>query len=150
MALITVLPDRLCEWFSDMTDFDTCTFCTQFPAESKITPLDKPVVVFGAESIHVLDNTTDETGTIITDSRMAKSKFSIGIHMPRSEGGIVCNSLLEGLLDLLLFDTPLSVSDVQSYAIEYIRNTDSLYLKTVFTVSETLERGTSYPKQLTI
>lgn len=150
MALMTVLPDRLTEWFADMADFEGCTFCTQFPAESKITPLDKPVVVFGAESIHVLDNTTDETGTIITDSRMAKSKFSIGIHMPRNEGGVVCNSLLEEILDLLLFDTSLAISDVQSYAIEYIRNTDSLYLKTVFTVSETLERGTSYPPKLTV
>ena len=117
---------------------------------SKTTPLEKPVVVFGAKAIKVLDNTTDETGTIITDSRIAESEFSIGIHVPRSVGGTGCFSLFDSIIELLLFNTSFSVSDVTSDEIEYIRNTDSLFLKCVFKISETLERDESNKSWLSI
>ena len=148
MSLISTLPDTLCEWFSDLNDFSDCSFCTQFPVNSKTTPLEKPVVVFGSKSIKVLDNTTDETGTIITDSRMAESDFSIGIHVPRNSGGTVCFSLLDSIVDRLLFNTSLSISGVVSDEIEYIRNTESLYLKVVFTINETLQRDGNYTTSL--
>lgn len=144
MSLISTLPDKLCEWYSDQRDFSNCSFCTQFPVNSKTTPLEKPVIVFGADSIKVLDNTTDETGTIITDSRIAELKFTIGIHVPRGLGGSGCYSLFDSIMDLLLFNTSLSISGIVSSDIEYIRNTDSLYLKTVFTVNETLQSSENY------
>lgn len=150
MSLITTLPDKLCEWFSDMNEFSGCSFCTQFPVNSKATPLEKPVVVFGTDSLTVLDNTTDETGTVITDSRMAQVKFSMGIHVPRSQGGTGCNSLLDRLSELILFNTSLAISGVKTENIEYIRNTDSLYLRAVFTTAETLLRGENYPSALTV
>lgn len=143
MSLLSVLPDKLCEWFSDLTMFSDCSFCTQFPVNSKTTPLEKPVVVFGAKSINVLDNTTDETGTIITDSRIAETRFTIGVHVPRSLGGTGCFSLFDSIIEILLFNTSFSISGVDSQEIEYIRNTDSLFLKAVFTISETLERDDS-------
>jgi len=150
VSLITTLPDRMCEWFSDMNSFSDCSFCTQFPVNSKATPLEKPVVVFGTDSMKVLDNTTDETGTIITDSRIAQIDFSIGIHMPRINGGVGCNALFDRICEMILFNTPLSVSAVKTENIEYIRNTDSLYLRAVFTTDETLERGSNYPEPLTL
>lgn len=150
MSLITTLPDTLCEWFSDMKDFSDCTFCTQFPPQSKITPLEKPIIVFGAKSITVLDNTTDETGTIITDSRIADLVFTIGIHVPRNRGGSQCNAILDGIADMLLFNTSLAVSQIKSSDTEYIRNTDSLYLAATFTVSETLQRELIYPPKLVV
>lgn len=143
MSLLSVLPDKLCEWFSDLTMFSDCSFCTQFPVNSKTTPLEKPVVVFGAKSINVLDNTTDETGTIITDSRIAETRFTIGVHVPRALGGTGCFSLFDSIIEILLFNTSFSISGVDSQEIEYIRNTDSLFLKAVFTISETLERDDS-------
>lgn len=148
MSLISTLPDTLCEWFSDLNDFSDCSFCTQFPVNSKTTPLEKPVVVFGSKSIKVLDNTTDETGTIITDSRIAESDFSIGIHVPRNSGGTGCYSLLDSIVDRLLFNTSLSISGVVSDEIEYIRNTESLYLKVVFKINETLQRNGNYTTSL--
>ena len=148
MSLISTLPDTLCEWFSDLNDFSDCSFCTQFPVNSKTTPLEKPVVVFGSKSIKVLDNTTDETGTIITDSRIAESDFSIGIHVPRNSGGTGCYSLLDSIVDRLLFNTSLSISGVVSEEIEYIRNTESLYLKVVFKINETLQRNGNYTTSL--
>lgn len=150
MSLLSILPDKLCEWYSDLPSFSDCSFCTQFPVNSKTTPLEKPVVVFGAKAIKVLDNTTDETGTIITDSRIAESEFSIGIHVPRSVGGTGCFSLFDSIIELLLFNTSFSVSDVTSDEIEYIRNTDSLFLKCVFKISETLERDESNKSWLSI
>ena len=148
MSLISTLPDMLCEWFSDFNEFSDCAFCTQFPVNSKTTPLEKPVIVFGSKSIKVLDNTTDETGTIITDSRMAESDFSIGIHVPRNSGGTGCYSLLDSIVDRLLFSTSLSISGVVSDEIEYIRNTESLYLEVVFTINETLQRDGNYTTSL--
>lgn len=148
MSLISTLPDTLCEWFSDLNDFSGCSFCTQFPVNSKTTPLEKPVVVFGADSIKVLDNTTDETGTIITDSRIAESKFTIGIHIPRNMGGTGCFGLSDEIVDMLLFNTSLSISGIDSDEIEYIRNTDSLYLRVVFTINETLHSKENYTSPL--
>lgn len=148
MSLISKLPDTLCEWFSDLNDFSDCSFCTQFPVNSKTTPLEKPVVVFGADSIKVLDNTTDETGTIITDSRIAETKFTIGIHMPRNMGGTGCFGLFDEIMDMLLFNTSLSISGIVSDEIEYIRNTDSLYLRVVFTINETLQSKENYTSPL--
>ena len=150
MSLLSTLPDRLCEWYSDLPSFSDCSFCTQFPVNSKKTPLEKPVVVFGAKSIRVLDNTTDETGTVITDSRIAQSKFTIGIHVPRSVGGTGCFQLFDSIVELLLFNTSFSISDITSDELEYIRNTDSLFLKTVFTISETLERDKNSTVSFTI
>ncbi len=150
MSLISTLPDRLCEWFSDMNEFSDYSFSTQFPAGSKATPLTKPVIVFGTKSIEILDNTTDETDTIITDSRIAQTQFSIGIHVPRTEGGTGCNAIFDRIMDLLLFNTSLLICNVKSDEIGYIRNTDSLYMNTVFTVSETIDKGTDYPAELSI
>lgn len=150
MSLLSILPDRLCEWYSDMTQFTGCSFCTQFPVNSKTTPLEKPVIVFGAKSIKVLDNTTDETGTIITDSRIANSDFTVGIHVPRSLGGTGCYNLFDSVMELLLFNTSLSIYNVTSEEIEYIRNTDSLFLKVCFTIRETLERDKSNKESFTI
>ena len=150
MSLLSILPDRLCEWYSDMAQFAGYSFCTQFPVNSKTTPLEKPVIVFGAKSIRVLDNTTDETGTIITDSRIANSEFTIGIHVPRSLGGTGCYSLFDKVIELLLFNTSLSISNATSEEIEYIRNTDSLFLKASFTIRETLERDKANKESFTI
>lgn len=150
MSLISSLPDRLCEWFSDMNEFSDYSFSTQFPSGSKATPLTKPVIVFGTKSIEILDNTTDETDTIITDSRIAQTQFSIGIHVPRTEGGTGCNLIFDRIIDLLLFNTPLLICNVKTDEIEYIRNTDSLYMNTVFTVSETIDKGSDYPAELNI
>lgn len=150
MSLITKLPDALCEWFSDMTDFSGCTFCTQFPAQSKITPIENPVIVFGTKSMKVLENTTDETGAVITDSRIAELTFSVGIHVPRTVGGQRCNRLLDEITDMLIFNTPLSVSEIKSSETEYLRNTDSLYLSATFTVCESLKRQSVYPPKLVI
>lgn len=150
MSLISTLPDRLCEWFSDMSQFSSYTFCTQFPALSKMTPLQKPVIVFGAKSLNVLNNTTDELGTVITDSRIAEAEFTIGIHVPRNAGGSSCNLILDMLADMLLFNTTLSVSGIKSEEPEYIRNTDSLYLRATFKTNETLQRQNNYPPKLTI
>lgn len=148
MSLISTLPDTLCEWFSDRNEFSDCSFCTQFPVNSKTTPLEKPVIVFGAKEIKVLDNTTDETGTIITDSRIAESDFSIGIHVPRNLGGTGCFSLFDSIVDMLLFNTSLSISGIVSDEIEYIRNTESLYLRVVFTIKETLHSSENYTSPL--
>lgn len=150
MSYIRSLPDALCEWFSDMRDFSDCVFCTQYPAESKITPLENPVIVLGSKSLKVLDNTVDETGNIITDSRIAELVFTVGIHVPRSSGGNRCNVLLDKITDMLLFNTPLSVSNVTAGEMEYIRNTDSLYLTVTFTVDETLKRQSVYPPKLVL
>lgn len=150
MSLISVLPDKLCEWFSDLNQFSGCSFCTQFPVNSKTTPLEAPVIVFGADSMTVLDNTTDETGTIITDSRIAETKFSIGIHVPRSQGGTGCYTLYDSIIELLLFNTSFAVSGITTENIEYIRNTDSLYLKAIFTVSETIEFSSASTASFTL
>lgn len=150
MSLISVLPDKLCEWFSDLNEFSGCSFCTQFPVNSKTTPLESPVIVFGADTMTVLDNTTDETGTIITDSRIAETKFSIGIHVPRSQGGTGCYTLYDSVIELLLFNTSFAVSGITTENIEYIRNTDSLYLKVVFTVSETIESSSTSTASFTL
>ncbi len=150
MSLIAKLPDQLCEWYSDMNEFSDCSFCTQFPVNSKTTPLENPVVVFGAKGISVLDNTTDETGTIITDSRVAESKFTIGIHVPRSRGGAGCYDLFDSIVDILLFNTSVAVSGITTDEIEYIRNTDSLYLRAVFTTNETLQSSGAYTSVLAL
>lgn len=150
MSLISSLPDRLCEWFSDMNEFSDYSFSTQFPAGSKATPLTNPVIVFGTKSIEILDNATDETDTIITDSRIAQTQFSIGIHVPRNEGGTGCNTIFYRIIDLLLFNTSLLICNIKTDEIEYIRNTDSLYMNTVFTVSETIEKGSNYPAAFSI
>lgn len=150
MSLITTLPNRLCEWFSDMPEFMNYTFCTVFPATNKSTPLTKPVIVFGTKSIEILDNTIDETGSIVTDSRIAEERFTISIHVPRNEGGVLCSNILDRLIDLLLFDTSMSISNLESAETTYIRNTDSLNLCASFKVSETLKKGTIYPIELTV
>ena len=138
MTLISGLPNRLCEWFSDLNEFSDCALCTQFPASSKATPLEKPVIVFGARSLKVYDNVTDETGEVITDIRIADTDYSIGIHVPRSMGGEECFSILDSVTDRLLFSTDLKIRSIVSDRIEYIRNTDSLFLELVFTVKETM------------
>lgn len=148
MSIITTLPDRLCEWFSDMTDFADCTFCTHFPKSAKSTPLNTPVIVFGVGDIKVLENTADETGEVITNRRVCDEKFTVNIHVPRTDGGTKCNSILDKIIDMLLFNSPLAISTIQSDEPKYIRNTDSIVLKSSFTLSDTLERGAIYPPQL--
>lgn len=150
MSLITRLPDRLCEWFTDMAEFSRYTFCTTFPASKKATPLEKPVIVIGTKSINILDNAINETGTIITDSRIAEEKFSISIHVPRTSGGIACCEILDRLTDLLLYATSLKISSIESSETIYIRNTDSLKLTAQFTVTESIDKGSVYPLELPI
>lgn len=150
MSYISKLPDRLCGWFADMAEFSSYTFCTTFPIGSKATPLTKPIVVFGTESINILDNTINETGSLVTDSRIAEEKYSIGIHVPRAAGGVACCELLDRIIDLILFATPLQVSNIESSEITYVRNTDSLNLNASFTVSETINKGSVYPLELPI
>lgn len=150
MSLFSALPNRLCEWFSDMNEFADYSFCTQYPSGSKSTPLTKPIVVFGTKCFQVLETETDESGTVITDSRSIQEQFSIGIHVPRTMGGSACNEILDRITDLLLFDTPLSVVSVVSQEQQFVRNTDSLYMSVTFTVSETIEKGTDYPTELDI
>ena len=150
MSLISELPHRLCEWFSDLNEFSDCSVCTQFPGNSKATPLEKPVLVFGAKSVKVFDNVTDETGAIITGSRIADADFSIGIHVPRSMGGAECFSILDSVTDRLLFSTDLAINSIVSDSIEYIRNTDSLFLELVFTVTETLKSDEKPGKKFTV
>ena len=150
MSLISTLPDRLCEWFSDMAEFSPYTFCTTFPASTKATPLSKPVIVFGIKSIEVMDNAINETGTIITDSRIAEEKFSVSIHVPRGQGGVACCNILDRIIDLLLYATPLKISGIESDEPNYIRNTDSINLNASFTVCESFNKGTVYPLELPI
>lgn len=150
MSYISTLPDRLCEWFSDMGEFSTCTFCTTFPSTEKATPLSKPIVVFGTKSINVLDNAIDETGSLITDSRIAEEKFSISIHVPRTRGGVACCEILDRLIDLLLYATTLRISNISSTETAYIRNTDSLNLNATFTITQSIDKGTIYPLELPI
>lgn len=150
MSIITTLPDRLAEWFSDMTDFTDCTFSTQFPSSSKITPLSKPVIIFGIGKINVLKNTIDESGETITDSRVCEEEFTVNIHVPRSEGGAKCSELLDKIIDMLLFNTLLSVCTIKSETPRYIRNTDSIVLESTFTVSDTLKQANEYPPSLII
>lgn len=140
MSLISSFPDELCELFSDLNDFTHCSFCTQYPVHSKATPLKNPIVVFGSESIKILSNTTDETNSVITDTRIAETSYTIGIHMPRDMGGTGCFSLLDEIIDVLLFHTNFGIKELSSEKLEYIRNTDSLYLRVVFSVDETLIR----------
>ena len=150
MSLISELPHRLCEWFSDLNEFSDCSVSTKFPIKSKTTPLDKPVLVFGAKSVKVFDNVTDESGAVITESYIADVDFSIGIHVPRSMGGSVCFSILDSVTDRLLFSTNLAISSIVSDSLEYIRNTDSLFLELVFTVNETLKSDGKSGKDFTV
>lgn len=150
MALFVKLPARLCEWFSDMAEFSEFGFCTTFPSAGKITPLTKPVVVLGTKSVEILDNATDETGTIITDSRVAVETFSISIHVPREQGGVGCCAILDRLIDLLLYATPLKITGICSEDAVYIRNTDSLNLTATFTLSENITKESIYPKEFEI
>lgn len=150
MSLITTLPDKLCEWFTDMNEFEGHSFCTQFPSNSKVTPLEKPVIVFGAEKFTVLNNTTDDSGSIATNNRLVDLDFTVGIHVPRTVGGTGCNSLLDRITDLLLFNTSLKITSVTTEKIVYIRNTDSLFLKAKFTTSDILLKGTNYPAALPV
>ncbi len=150
MSLISVLPNRLCEWFSDMAEFSIYTFCTTFPATTKATPITKPVIVFGTKSIEILDNSIDETGSIITDSRVTQEQYSISIHVPRGKGGITCCQILDRIIDLLLYATPLNISSIKASDPTYIRNTDSVNLNATFTVSESIDKGTIYPLELTL
>ena len=148
MSLITTLPDKLCEWFADMNEFEGHSFCTQFPTNSKATPLEKPVIVFGTEKFTVLNNTTDEAGTIATNNRLVELDFTVGIHVPRTLGGVGCNALLDRIADLILFNTSLKITGVTTEKTAYIRNTDSLFLKAKFTTSDILIKGTNYPAAL--
>ena len=150
MSLISELPDRLCEWFSDLNEFSDCSVSTQFPASSKTTPLEKPVIVLGARSVKVFENVTDETGAVITGKRIADADFSIGIHVPRMMGGAECFSILDSVTDRLLFSTDLEISSIVSDSLEYIRNTDSLFLELVFTVKETLQSDGKTGKKFTV
>lgn len=150
MSLITTLPDRLCEWFSDMNEFTDCSFSTQYPAKLKATPLSKPVIVFGIKSIEVFDNTTDESDSIIVNSRKVEEKFTIGIHVPKNVGGSELGYILDRIIDLLIFDTSLYIKSIESDEPVYIRNTDSIYLESVFTTTETIEKGTDYPALLNL
>ena len=148
MSLISNLPDMLCEWFSDLNEFSDCSFCTQFPVNSKTTPLENPVIVFGSRSIKVFDNATDETGAVVTDKRIAELDFSIGVHVPRVMGGAECFGLLDSITERLLFGTDLAICGMTSEKTEYIRNTDSLFVELVFTVKETLHSKGSMNNKL--
>lgn len=148
MSFITTLPDRLCEWFSDMNEFTDYSFCTQYPSGLKSSPLDKPIIVFGTKSIEVFDNSVDGNGSLIINSRNTEEKFTVGIHIPRSMGGSELGGILDRIIDLLLFNTPLYIKSIKSEEPTYIRNIDSIYLESVFVTTETIKRGTDYPTSL--
>lgn len=150
MSFITTLPDRLCEWFSDMNEFTDYSFSTQYPAGLKAAPLSKPIIVFGLKSIEVFDNTTDETDSIIVNSRKVEEQFTVGIHVPRSIGGSELGYILDKIVDLLIFNTSLYIKSIKSDEPVYIRNTDSIYLESVFTTIETIKKGTDYPALLNL
>lgn len=142
MSLMASLPDKLCEWFSDMNEFSDCSFCTQFPAGFKATPLTNPIVVFGTKSIEVPELSYEEDVAVNPDVRKVVEQFSVGIHVPRSSGGTYCNAVFERIADRLLFNTSIGITSITAGEVEYIRNTDSLFMNMVFTVSETMEKGT--------
>lgn len=144
MSLMTSLPDKLCEWFSDMNEFSDCSFCTQFPSGFKATPLTKPIVVFGTKSIEIPELSYEEDVVVDPDIRKVVEQFSVGIHVPRSAGGSYCNAVFERITDQLLFNTSMEIVSITAQEVEYIRNTDSLYMNMIFTVSETMEKGTDY------
>lgn len=143
MSYITSLPDRLCEWFSDMYEFSDCSFCTQFPSQVKETPLIKPVVVFGLNGI---ETQSDEIVLPESESRKVNEEFSVGIYVPLNKGGAYCNYILSRIADQLLFNTSLEIRKITATETVYVRNPDSLFMSLIFTVTETLYKGTDYPE----
>lgn len=144
MSLMSSLPDKLCEWFSDMNEFSDCSFCTQFPAGFKATPLTNPIIVFGTKSIEVPELSYEEDIAVNPDVRKVTEQFSVGIHVPRHAGGTYCNAVFERIADQLLFNTSIAIAGITAGEVEYIRNTDSLFMNMIFTVSGTMKKGEYY------
>lgn len=138
----------LCEWFADMPEFETYNFCTMYPFGQSASPLKKPVVVFGTKSIDILEKSVNEAGAVITDRRYAELTFSIGVHLPKSAGSILSYEVIYKIIDLLLFDTDLNIVKINTSEMEYIRNTDSLYMECEIIVKDELLKGDTYPDKL--
>lgn len=119
-----------------------------YPLGQKASPLKKPVVVFGTKSIDVLEKSVNEAGAVISDRRYAELTFSIGIHMPKSVGSVLSYSAIYRIIDVLLFATDLNIVKINTSQMEYLRNTDSLYMECEVIVKDEFLMGDSYPDKL--
>ncbi|MCD7774025.1 MAG: hypothetical protein LUG85_00955 [Clostridiales bacterium] len=151
MIKASELPDKLCQWFSDMSGFSDCVFTTQFPAETKDAPIIKPVVAIGVQSVSIADYESEDSSTVVSDYRYADQVFCVNIHVPRTMGGSVCYEIFDRLYDLLLFDSEIVPVEVNSSEISYIRTTDSLCMKTEFSIREIFTMSENdYPEPFTM
>ncbi len=143
MSYIQTLPDKLCEWFSDMREFSDCSFCTCFPNDSQAYPLIKPIIVFGLSSVKINSEAENAVNTLTV--RTAEEEFFIDINIPRLNSGTACTDILGRVIELLLFGLPVRVMSLNTEKIKYERDTDSLLIHTVFTINEALKNDSSYP-----
>lgn len=139
MTLFNMMPDRLCEWFSDKREFDDCSFCVRFPPGFKSTPITKPVVTIGIKSIDVVYRESDGS-----KGRAVQEKYSVGIYVPRSMGGSYCTFIFERLARQLLFNNDIYIYRMTAGEVEYVRDTDSLFMEAVFETQEGL--SAAYPE----
>lgn len=136
MAFFSSLPDRLCEWLADKRDLSDCHFCTQYPSGFKSIPLTKPIVFIGTKSVDVVPCSPENAHI-----RDIEEKYTIGIHVPRSMGGVSCTKIFHRIAEQLLFNCDIFVSRMTAHSVEYVRETDSLFMNTEIEIHEQIEKG---------
>ncbi len=138
MDYIVSLPDRIAEWLSGREQFEDLKFFTEFPPVMKEVPLRRAIVAVGIEDMKIVDKfVANDDGVLERQEycRTANINARLSICVPYSYGGTACHRIFTDIIDELIFNSDLNITESSCDEIQSDRDTSALVLNGNFVIS---------------
>lgn len=138
MDYIVALPQRIVEWLSQREQLSEIKFFTEFPPVMKEVPLRRAIVAVGIEDMKIVDKfVANDDGVLERQEycRTANINARLSICVPYSYGGTACHTIFTDIIDELIFNSDLNITESSCSEIQSDRNTSALVLNGNFNIS---------------
>ncbi len=138
MDYIVALPQRIVEWLSQREQLADIKFFTEFPPVMKEVPLKRAIVAVGVEDMKIVDKFVANDDSVLERQeycRTANINARLSICVPYSYGGTACHRIFTDIIDELIFNSSLNITEPACSEIQSDRNTSALVLKGNFNIS---------------
>ena len=138
MDSIVALPARIVEWLTAREQFQNIKFFTEFPPVMKEVPLRRAIVGVGIEEMKIVDKfVANDDGVLERQEycRTANIDARLSICVPYSYGGTACHEIFTDIIDELIFNSDLNITESSCSEIQSDRDTSALVLNGNFIIS---------------
>lgn len=138
MDYIVALPSRIVEWLSEREQFADLKFFTEFPPVMKEVPLRSAIVAVGIEDMKIVDKFEANNDGVLERQEYCRTAIinaRLSICVPYSYGGTACHRIFTDIIDELIFNSDLNITESKCSEIQSDRNTSALVLNGNFNIS---------------